>query len=221
MFQLFLFCAVIGSTVLLLQLGLSLLGLGGDEFEFGDEVWAGDGGDMDLDGGHVPAGLPAADADSGPVGSSTSAFGRLSLRSVVAAIAFFGFGGMASLQSGIAPVPALLIGAAVGLAALFAVTEVMKFLYGLHHDGTVRVDEALGHGGTVYLPVPAERQGSGKVQIHMDDRVMEFEAVTPGSKRLITGAKIVVTEVLGPRLLEVAPDDTQAWPAGARKGGVT
>ncbi len=206
MFQLFLLCAVIGSTVLLLQLGLALLGWGMSDLEIGDELPDWDGSDVDCEGVDALSEVHDSHGPSGSAASSTSIFGRLSLRAVVAAIAFFGFGGLASLQSGRATGTALVIGLAAGLAALFAVSEVMKLLYGLHHDGTVNVDDTLGHCGTVYLPVPAERQGSGKVQVHMDDRIMEFEAVTSSPLRLVTGAKVVVTDVLGPRLLEVAPE---------------
>jgi hypothetical protein len=64
----------------------------------------------------------------------------------------------------------------------------------------------VGRSGTVYLPVPAGRDGAGKVQITMRDRIMEYEAVTSNPEKLTTGTKVIVVDILGPSLVEVEPD---------------
>lgn len=205
MFQFYLFCAVIGSTILVAQLALTIMGLAGSEFEFGDDVPS----DFDMpDGEFAIDGIEVGDAEVGDLdtSSSNSAFGRLSFRAVVAAMAFFGIAGVASMQSGMTVAPTLALSCLMGFGAMLGVAELMKTMYRLGHDGTVRVEDTIGRSATVYLPVPGNRDGKGRVQVHMDDRIMEYEAVTSGALRLATGASVVVTDVLGPTLLEVDSD---------------
>ncbi len=58
--------------------------------------------------------------------------------------------------------------------------------------------------GTVYLPIPAERSGEGKVQITIAGAVREFNALTEG-EALKTGTPIKVTEVVNESTLVVEP----------------
>ena len=62
----------------------------------------------------------------------------------------------------------------------------------------------VNHNGTVYLRIPAHRAGSGKVTVELRDRTMEYEAITSDDE-LLTGAKVVVTGVVGPDTVEVEP----------------
>ena len=75
-------------------------------------------------------------------------------------------------------------------------------LYTLRADGTVRIQRAIGQHGNVYLRIPANRSGSGKIQFNLQNRTMEYLAVTAGQE-LPTGAKVVVVGVVNPTTLEV------------------
>ena len=72
----------------------------------------------------------------------------------------------------------------------------------LRADGTVRIDHAVGLPGTVYLGIPGEGRGWGKIQLMLQNRTMEYEASTP-AQPLPTGTQIVVTRVVGPDRVEV------------------
>ena len=52
----------------------------------------------------------------------------------------------------------------------------------------------MGTRGTVYLPVPASKSGVGKVHVSLQNRTMEYKAIT-SQQQLPTGAKIVVVGV--------------------------
>ena len=43
----------------------------------------------------------------------------------------------------------------------------------------------------------------------MDDRIMEYEAVSSSEEKLKTGTKVLVVDVLGPSLLEVEPEGSE------------
>lgn len=190
----FLICAVIGGTVFVFQFALALIGMGADELDFGDDI----PDDVDLDvADDVPhdAGL----ADHG----STWLFGVVSFRTVVAALTFFGLAGLTAQGAGMAPIVSAIVAIAAGYAAMIGVHWLMKKLYSLKHDGTVRIQRSVGLHGTVYVPIPKQRQGSGKIQLEMQGRIMEYAAITSGPETLPTGAKVVVIDVISPTTLEV------------------
>jgi len=56
---------------------------------------------------------------------------------------------------------------------------------------------AVGCTGTVYLTIPGERAGEGKVQITINNSVREYAALTD-SDTLKTGTPIKVVEVINP-----------------------
>ena len=193
-------CAIIGGTIFLCQLLLSLIGLSGDH---------------DFSGGGHDVGHDVSHGDHGGHGQTEHAdhntpfMHMFSLRAIIAAVTFFGLTGMAVSKNEIAPLMALLISAAAGVAAMFGVGCMMCFLHRLHSDGTVRIEQALGKIGTVYLTIPSKMAGQGKVTLNVQDRTMEYLAVTASSE-LPTGSKVVVVDIVSPDTVSVtaAPEET-------------
>ena len=91
----------------------------------------------------------------------------------------------------------MLIALAVGAAIVFAVMMMFKGLSKMQQSGNINVFEsAVGCSGKVYLTVPGERKGQGKVQININNSVREYDALTDSEDDLKTGTSIKVTEVL-------------------------
>lgn len=185
-------CAVLGGTVLICQFVMSLLGLADvDDIDVSHEI--GHGGDA---GVHDHAG------DHHHHGSNWF-FGIVTFRTIVAALTFFGLSGLAArsanLQPDWLPLPIALF---VGWCAMYAVHWMMQSLHRLKSEGTARIEYSVGQPGSVYLRIPASRGGAGKVTLTLQNRTMEFQAVTSGDA-IPTGARIVVTNVLGPDTVEV------------------
>lgn len=91
----------------------------------------------------------------------------------------------------------MLIAFAVGSAIVFAVMMMFKGLSKMQQSGNINVFEsAVGCSGKVYLTVPGERKGQGKVQININNSVREYDALTDSEDDLKTGTSIKVTEVL-------------------------
>ena len=120
----------------------------------------------------------------------------------MAALAFFGLAGLAAQSAEASTPTTLLVAVAAGAAAMAAVYWMMRGLQELRADGTVRIQRAVGQHGNVYLRVPANRSGSGKIQFNLQNRTMEYLAVTAGPE-LPTGTKVVVVGVVNPTTLEV------------------
>ena len=196
MFYVFVTCATIGGTVLVFQFVLTMIGLGGEAFDL--DIPDGDA-DIDLD---LDADM-GTDTDAGHVGSSWL-FGVISFRTVIAAMAFFGLAGLAADSADASPAATLLVAVAAGVAAMYGVYWMMRGLNSLSSEGTPRIGQALNRYGTVYTTIPANEGGSGKIQINVQNRTVEYLAMTSGEK-LAPGAKIVVVDVITPTTVAVEP----------------
>lgn len=162
---------------------------------------AGDGGiDTDFDTGFD---TEAADA---AVEGGTNLY---TFRNFVNFILGFGWSAIL-LQEKIHSVPLLLIvSVIIGVALVAVVMYLFKWLSGMQQSGNINVyKSAIGCNGTVYLTIPGERGGEGKVQISINNAVREYDAVTDGDA-LKTGTPIRVTEVINANTVLVEPLEPQ------------
>ncbi len=118
-----------------------------------------------------------------------------------------GFGWSAILlQERIQSVPWLIIvSVLVGVALVALVMYLFKWLSGMQQSGNINLFKAaVGCNGSVYLTIPGQRAGEGKVQISINNSVREYGAVTDGDT-LRTGTQIRVVEVLSSDTVLVEP----------------
>ena len=212
--------AVIGAVVILSQLVLLVFG-------FGDDADGGDGGHFDAggDAGHLDVGGHAgdfgggdgagddlggdadhwtkADGDLGHPGAHWF-YEMLSVRTIAAALLFFGLTGRASLASGLAHTPALLVALAAGAAGMYVLYWIMKQVYRLQQSGNEDIRNAVGLDAQVYLTIPPARHGAGKIQMQLQQRLVEYQAVCDDDVAIPTGEQCVVTDIVGPDTVCVA-----------------
>jgi hypothetical protein len=203
---LYFYAALIGGTVLAFQFVLMLFGFADHEGALGDGSHGagsagGDashaGGDIhDGGAGHGPghAGHAGGDAPSQHIGHWF--YEMLSLRTISAAMTFFGLTGKAALAQGVRQGPALVIALAAGYGALAGVYWLFKQVFRLQQAGNENVRLAIGAPATVYVPIPGGRAGVGKVMFRLQDRIVEYQAVTEDADRLATGEKVVVEAIV-------------------------
>ncbi|MCI0457861.1 MAG: hypothetical protein L0Z62_12915 [Gemmataceae bacterium] len=184
----YLVCALVGGTLLVAQFLLGLVGFGDHHDVTGDH----DVG-MDHDAGHAV----------GHEHAGAWFLGVLTLRTVAAALTFFGLVGWALREPMGDELLTAAVATAAGLGALLAVAWLMKLLQKLQAEGTVRIERAVGRPGTVYLKIPARKAGPGKVTLMLQNRTVEYQAIT-AEEELPTGAQVVVVAVVSPDTLEVA-----------------
>jgi hypothetical protein len=191
---LYLYCAVIGGALLLVQVLLSLVGFGHGGLEAGHDA------DFHVEHEALHSGSHLEDADR-----ETHWFaGMLSFRSITAALAVFGLVGMGLLRRYDPPRPAatFVVALAAGFGIMYAVASLMRYLYQLRSDGTVRSEAAVGLSGSTYLTIPANKAGIGKVTVKVQNRIMEYSALTTGEE-IPTGTAVVVLRVVTPGTVEV------------------
>jgi len=177
----FLTCAILGGGILIVQLLLGLLGILHDG----------------IDAPH--------DGESGQYEAASEGLNLLSVRALSAGLGFFGVGGMAGMATGLGLLAALPLGMGLGIAAMIGTAMITRWMLTLEDDGSVSIDGAVGSTGTVYLAIPGERKGAGKVLLTLQNRTVEYQAVTSRGA-LPTGASILVVDVVGPDTVDVVPD---------------
>lgn len=91
----------------------------------------------------------------------------------------------------------MVIAFVAGAILVAAVMLMFKWLSKMQQSGNIDVmRDAEGCNGKVYLTVPAERAGTGKVQITINGAVREYDAVTDSEQDLKTGKTIKVVEAI-------------------------
>ncbi len=138
MLNVFLFCAVVGGSLLVIQTALTACGLADSDTEcaqdaaldFDADCDAEIDADLDAVGGVEAGEIDSVDSDSDNENQGSNwLFSVLSFRTLVAATSFFGLSGTASMQFGLSQALALCIAVSVGFAAMLTVHYLMRTLY--------------------------------------------------------------------------------------------
>ena len=187
------------SLVFIIQTVMTFLGAAGDtDFDINTDMDT--AGPSDIADGSVDVG---ADVDTGETGHLGTGMNLLTFRNFINFL--IGFGWTAILLKDSIPATGLrmLIAILVGVVLVAVVMLLFKWLTDMQQSGNINVfKSAVDCEGTVYLTIPGERAGEGKVQITINNAVREYAAVTDGPT-LKTGQRIRVVEVVSANTLLV------------------
>lgn len=218
--QVFATFAFPATLILLIQFVLLLFGLSGEDG--GDDVFDTDDLSIDdptadiseipdvseipdiseiPDDGTAEAPDAAELEEDGP--GDTGTLRLFSLRSLVAFFSIGGWTGVFAIDLNAPPILAIIIAFAAGSLALYFVAWSIHFMLRMQHSGNVKLENAIGKEGQVYLTIP--ENGVGKVNVIIQDRLCEINATTRAGRDIKTGEKITVMGVVSDGLLLVAP----------------
>ena len=149
------------------------------------------------------------DVDAGPKDGSVDSMedgalsGVFSFRNLINFLLGYGWAGVLlkdTVENGwLLQIIAIAVGLLFVLAFVFMFRQVMK----LSHDGSFKMQEAVGLKADVYLRIPAARSGRGKVQVSVKGSIHEIDAVTDNDTEIATGGQVEIVEALGDDLLLV------------------
>lgn len=164
--------AIIATLVFAIQMILTFIGIGDTDV------------DMDFSGG--------TDGNTLDTGGTMQLF---SVRNVVNFMLGLGWGGVC--WSSVIGNPILLAAVAVATGILFVIVFIFLFktVMKLESNGAYKIEDCVGKACDVYLRIPAERGGQGKVQVSIGGAVHEIAAVTDG-EQLPSGAKVVILSLI-------------------------
>ena len=199
--QIFACIAIPSTIIMIIQVIMMFFGLS----HSGDADIDGDV-NVDLDGDGVPDGIYGDDVDTdGDFESDAAAdsgFRLLSVRGIISFFAIFGWTGLVVLKSGGSTL--LLQGGSISrLCHNGYISPDIHVDVPPQSDGTMDIKYALGVSGKVYLRIPPQRQGTGKVNVMLQGRYAELPAVTDETDSIQFGEEIVVIGISGSNTLVV------------------
>lgn len=173
--QIFALIAIPSTLVLVVQTVLLLFGVGEDDVET-------DG--IDLNGN----GVGDTPGDGGGDGMAL-----FSLRGIMAMAAVGGWSGLALHDNGMPLIMTIILATAFGFITLVGIAYIMRLASKLQSSGNIVLGYTIGKVGTVYIPIPPNMSGSGKINITVQERFIEVDAVTPCERKLMTGESVRIT----------------------------
>ncbi len=144
------------------------------------------GGDADDIDGDVDADI------EGDVGIGFQFF---TFKNLVAFFTIFGWSGISCIDAEYSHTMTIIISAISGLVMMFAMAFLIYQLSKLKSSGTLKMQNAKGAIGEVYLTIGGNRASMGKVQVTVQGALRDLNALTDEETDLKTGSVIQVTEV--------------------------
>ncbi len=182
--QIFALIALPSTLLIVIQTVLMLIGIGGDS--------GADAGDVDIeDGVEIP--------DDG--------LAIFSVRGVTSMLCITGWVAVALLETSLPQGISIAIAIACGVATLIGMAYLMRAVYRLQSSGNIDVENCVGKIGEVYIPIPSTGNGSGKINLTVQEKYSEFTAITTSGEQLKTGAFVRVVAVSESGVLVVEPID--------------
>ena len=155
--------AVICSIVFIIQLVMMIIGFGADELDI----------DLDDDGLLDFFGLKL-----------------ISFKSIVSSLGVFSWTYLACQSFMLTP--RIIVSVLAGIITLVLVAYIMEKMSQLDTDGNIKIESSVGKEATVYITIPKNKSGMGKVNIVLSDRLVELDAMTECEDDIKTNSKVVV-----------------------------
>lgn len=185
--QIYALIAIPSTLVLIIQTLMLIFGFVGDDIDA-------DGIDLNDNGiGDTPG-------DGGESGLAL-----FSVRGLMAMAAIGGWSGLVMHSSGITLPITVMLSLAFGFLTLVGIAYIMKLAVKLQDNGNIDLGSAIGKVGTVYIPIPENMSGAGKVNLTVQERFIEIGAVTTAGRKLATGESIRVIATDETGLVVVEP----------------
>lgn len=120
---------------------------------------------------------------------------------------FLGFGwvGGIALDAGWTVGAATLAAVVAGGVLMSILVVMIRFIMSLRTDGTMRINDAVGAVGTVYITLPPQRADGGQVTITLNGRRETLAAFCASDQPVSSGSKVKVIEVIDARSVLVEP----------------
>ncbi len=132
----------------------------------------------------------------------TDGFGILSVRAIASFLTFFGLTGMWGLAKGWGAGLSTVLGLGAGTSMMLLVAWIISLQSKLTEEGNLDPENALGKTANVYLRIPAQGEGRGKITVSVQGRTHEFQAVSRGPEHP-TGSQVRVSRRVTANTFEV------------------
>lgn len=167
--QIYWYVAIIASLIFIVQTILTFIGSDTDTGVDADF-------DGDLDGGDHP-------------------FQLFSLRNLINFFLGVGWTGVALYNYIDSQVLLGLVALFVGLIFIAVFFLVARVMMRLAEDNSFRIEDTIGKTADVYLTIPANKEGKGRVQVSVNGSIHELDAITVDKEPIKVGALVKIIGV--------------------------
>ncbi len=176
--QTYWYIAIASTFILLIVFVLTFFGFDTDA-DFDADV---PDGDFDIDGG---------------------GFQFFTFKNFVAFFAVFGWSGLSCLNNGCSQNWTIFVSIIVGLIMMVITATMFFWMYKLEENSKLRMENAIGKVGEVYIPIGAKRSQKGKIMLKVQGALRELEALTDDENGLPTKTVVKVLDVISDDILLV------------------
>lgn len=173
--QVFWGSAIISTAIMLIQTILALIGMSDLDFEIGA-----DGGLDDCSGADL-----------------------FTVKNIVNFFVGFGWAGISFRLLVENDWLLIFLSSLVGIAMVLIFILIFKQLMKLESNSAVGAEACVGREADVYLRIPANRSGKGKIQLSINGAAREFDAITDCDEIIPSGSVVTVLELVGKSTLLV------------------
>lgn len=180
----------ISTVIMILFIVLMLIGMdGGESFD----------GDLDFEGDIDLGDLDAYNAES------FASIGGLRIITIRGGLAFFSIGSWMTylFSEKVSPFLAILIGVVSGVIAAVLLAMTMKAILKLESSGNLNYKTAIGKTATVYIRVPKDANGKGKVIFNHQGKMIEVDAMTHEKEDILNKTKVEIINLVDETTLVV------------------
>ena len=170
--------AIPSTIILFLQTILSIFSFGGD-------------GDIDIHDGDTLAEI------------SDASLRMFTVRGFIAFFSVFGWSGLVMLKNQLPVGISIMLAIIFGLFSMAFVAYAFMLFMKLQSNGALNVNNAIGTSGTVYISIPENRKGKGKISALVSGRLTEFDAVTDEDLQISSQKEVTVVAITGENTLVV------------------
>ncbi|KPA15281.1 Nodulation efficiency, NfeD [Candidatus Magnetomorum sp. HK-1] len=135
------------------------------------------------------------------ISDSFDSFKYFTIQNLTAFFMMFGLVGMGMIKSHINIILTLICACFFGGFTVYLIIKIFSSVSYLESSGTLDMNNAIGQEGSVYLTIP--KNGSGQIQISIQDRMQIFDAICEHGEVIETGERVIVLRVLDGYTLSV------------------
>ncbi|WP_420570785.1 hypothetical protein [Kordia sp.] len=132
-------------------------------------------------------------------------FQFFSFKNLVAFFTIFSWAGISCIDAGYGKGITILVSVIAGLIMMTIMATLIYYINKLVSSGTLKLENAIGNIGEVYLTIGANRSKIGKVHVNIQGALRELDALADSEENLKTGTVIEVKEITGTGILIVQP----------------
>lgn len=136
-------------------------------------------------------------------------FQFFTFKNLVAFFTIFSWAGISCMNTGYGKSVTLIVSILSGLAMMVVMASLIYYINKLVSSGTLKLENAIGNVGEVYLTIGANRSKIGKVHVNVQGALRELDALADSNETLKTGTVVEVKDITGTGILIVQPINKQ------------